>query len=112
MNSTGLINAFADLMNSTGSVNTFTDWDSTTVMVDDQRGPLQRLADPLNLQQPWTAILYVIGDIYVFWALHLIVHRWFEPSISKTVDLFKMQDDVAGATLMAIGTSLPELLSG
>lgn len=44
--------------------------------------------------------------------MHLIVHKWFEPSISRTVDLFQMKEDVAGATLMAIGTSLPELLSG
>jgi len=96
-------------MNSTGSVMALTDVNSTIVF---PRGPLQRMADPFDLEQPWTAILYMIGDMYVFWALHLIVHRWFEPSILKMVDLFQMRDDVAGATLMAIGTSLPELVSG
>jgi len=113
LNSTGLISVITDL-NSTGVINDVAVLNSTDLInaTGGQRGLLQRLADPLNLQQPWTALLYMIGDIYVFFALHLIVHKWFEPSISRTVDLFQMQEDVAGATLMAIGTSLPELLSG
>merc|ERR1719242_2599338 len=89
-----------------------TDVNTTAVLLGDRRGPLQRLADPLDLQSQWAAILYILGDVYVFCALDLIVHRWFEPSISEMVSLFALQEDVAGATLMAIGTSLPELLSG
>jgi len=100
----------AFLANATAGV--FTDVNTSAVLMGETRGPLQKLADPLNLQQPWTAILYVIGDIYVFCALDLIVHRWFEPSITEMVGLFGLHEDVAGATLMAIGTSLPELLSG
>eukprot|EP00419_Tripos_fusus_P005910 CAMPEP_0172687990 /NCGR_PEP_ID=MMETSP1074-20121228/22091_1 /TAXON_ID=2916 /ORGANISM="Ceratium fusus, Strain PA161109" /LENGTH=451 /DNA_ID=CAMNT_0013507537 /DNA_START=101 /DNA_END=1456 /DNA_ORIENTATION=- len=103
MNSTGLLNATEGIL---------TDVNTTAVLLGEHRGPLQRLADPLNLQQTWTAILYILGDIYVFSALDLIVHRWFEPSITQMVDLFGLHEDVAGATLMAIGTSLPELLSG
>merc|ERR1719229_1532972 len=102
MNSTGMLNATEGfLMNATAGI--LTDVNYTAVLTGEHRGPLQRLADPMNLQQPWTAILYMIGDIYVFRALDLIVHRWFEPSITEMVDLFGLHEDVAGATLMAIG---------
>jgi len=111
MNATGLLNVTEGLMmNATEGI--VTDVNTTAVLLGETRGPLQRLADPLNLAPPWTAIFYILGDIYVFCALDLIVHRWFEPSITEMVDLFGLNEDVAGATLMAIGTSLPELLSG
>lgn len=76
------------------------------------RGALQKLTDPLDLQEPWTAILYIIGDIYMFCALHIIVHTRFSIAMERIVELSGMNEDVAGATLMAIGTSLPEVLSG
>lgn len=76
------------------------------------RGMLQRFTDPLDLEHPWASILYLIGDIYVFFCLHLVVHSRFSVAMEKIVELSQMNEDVAGATLMAIGTSLPEVLSG
>lgn len=76
------------------------------------RGPLQRVADPLDLQSPWAAILYITGDFYIFYIIHMICHKYFTVAIEMVVEITRMNEDLAGATLMAIGTSFPELLSG
>jgi len=76
------------------------------------RGPLQRLTDPWNFQRPWTALLFLIGDIYVFFGLHIVVHHRFSIAMEQIVELSGMSEDIAGATLLAIGTSLPEVLCG
>lgn len=86
------------------------EWNGTAH--DPGRGPLQALADPLDLRSPWSFVLYAIASGYVFFGIHLICHKYLSASIELVVTLSGMSDDMAGATLMACATSMPELLSG
>jgi len=47
--------------------------------------------------------------LYSFFCQAVICEEFFVPALNVIIDRFKIPDDVAGATLMAMGTSAPEL---
>jgi K+-dependent Na+/Ca+ exchanger-like protein len=56
-------------------------------------------------------VLYIIGVLYMFYALALICDQFFVPSLEVIIERFDISQDVAGATLMAAGGSAPELFT-
>eukprot|EP00088_Acartia_fossae_P002718 TRINITY_DN11119_c0_g1_i2.p1 TRINITY_DN11119_c0_g1~~TRINITY_DN11119_c0_g1_i2.p1 ORF type:complete len:546 (+),score=143.29 TRINITY_DN11119_c0_g1_i2:88-1725(+) len=56
-------------------------------------------------------ILYIIGVLYMFYALAIICDTFFVPSLEVIIEKFNISQDVAGATLMAAGGSAPELFT-
>ena len=63
-------------------------------------------ADPKGL-----AAVYALGVLYLFIALAIIADDFFCPSLDDIADRMKLSPDVAGATLMAAGSSAPELFT-
>jgi len=53
--------------------------------------------------------LWIIAMLYSFYCQAIVCEEYFVPSLNVVIDRFKIPDDVAGATLMAMGTSSPEL---
>lgn len=47
----------------------------------------------------------------MFWALALVSEEYFVPALNVLCEVYKIPDDVAGATLMAAGASSPELFT-
>ena len=54
-------------------------------------------------------ILYMIGTVYTFMGLAVVCDEYFVPALEAIIDKYDINDDVAGATLMAAGGSAPEL---
>lgn len=54
-------------------------------------------------------LLYCIGILCVFFAVREVCDTYLEPTIEHIVNAFKIQQDIAGATIMAFGNSSPEL---
>jgi len=54
-------------------------------------------------------IMYISGMFYMFIAMAIICDEFFVPSLEMFVDHFGISMDVAGATFMAAGGSMPEL---
>jgi K+-dependent Na+/Ca+ exchanger-like protein len=54
-------------------------------------------------------ILYVVGVVYMFFALAIVCDEFFVPSLEVIVEKLDISNDVAGATFMAAGGSAPEL---
>ena len=55
--------------------------------------------------------LHFLMVIYMTIALSLVCNVYFVPSLQKITNKLHMSSDVAGATLMSIGTSSPELFT-
>ena len=51
----------------------------------------------------------IIGILISFPVLHYVSERYFIPSLDQIASRLKMPSDIAGSTLMAIGSSTPEL---
>lgn len=47
--------------------------------------------------------------VYLFWAQSLVCDEYFVPSVQVFSETFKIPEDVAGATVMALGCNGPEL---
>ena len=56
-------------------------------------------------------ILYIVGLILIFYLLAKICDQYFVESLDVIAKKWKLSDDVAGATLMAIGSSAPEFFT-
>lgn len=56
-----------------------------------------------------TLILHALILLLVFYLLAIICDRYFVNSLDRIAVKLKMNSDMAGATLMAVGTSAPEL---
>ncbi|MFC1626714.1 calcium/sodium antiporter [Patescibacteria group bacterium] len=54
-------------------------------------------------------ITYTFVLFLSFFLLALIVEEYFVPTLDKISSIFKLSPDIAGATLMAAGSSAPEL---
>ncbi|OMJ82983.1 hypothetical protein SteCoe_16195 [Stentor coeruleus] len=54
-------------------------------------------------------ILYIIGIAYVFLCIREICSQYFIPSIDHVVEKYKIKPEVAGATMLALGGSAPEI---
>lgn len=77
--------------------------------------------DPVCLSQGESNIPLWLGDggfialfialIFSFVGLAIVVEEYFVPALNILCDDMKLPDDIAGATIMAIGNSSPELFS-
>jgi len=56
-------------------------------------------------------IWYVFGTVYMMAALAIVCDEFFVPALECFVDAFGISMDVAGATFMAAGGSMPELFT-
>lgn len=56
-----------------------------------------------------TFIFSILGILLSFPVLHYVVEHYFVPSLDKIATRLKMSSDIAGSTLMAAGSSTPEL---
>ncbi len=54
-------------------------------------------------------ILHFIIIVILFYLLHVVSEYLFIPSLDKIGDKLKLSSDISGSTLMAIGSSAPEL---
>merc|ERR1712048_1445106 len=54
---------------------------------------------------------YLLGMFYMFIALAIVVDEFFVPALEVFVDEAGISMDVAGATFMAAGGSMPELFT-
>lgn len=59
----------------------------------------------------WMLMLYIFGILYMFVALAIVCEEFFVPSLECFVEDFNISMDVAGATFMAAGGSMPELFT-
>eukprot|EP00927_Polykrikos_kofoidii_P082776 TRINITY_DN8319_c0_g2_i1.p1 TRINITY_DN8319_c0_g2~~TRINITY_DN8319_c0_g2_i1.p1 ORF type:complete len:817 (+),score=128.10 TRINITY_DN8319_c0_g2_i1:298-2451(+) len=57
----------------------------------------------------WALLLYLPGMFYMFVAIAIVCDEFFVPSLEMFVEEYEISMDVAGATFMAAGGSMPEL---
>eukprot|EP00462_Mataza_sp_D1_P024477 CAMPEP_0175137108 /NCGR_PEP_ID=MMETSP0087-20121206/9635_1 /TAXON_ID=136419 /ORGANISM="Unknown Unknown, Strain D1" /LENGTH=613 /DNA_ID=CAMNT_0016419913 /DNA_START=235 /DNA_END=2073 /DNA_ORIENTATION=- len=55
--------------------------------------------------------LEILGMLYMFIGLAMVCDEYFENSLASICDALSLQEDVAGATFMAAGSSAPELFT-
>jgi len=65
----------------------------------------------LKKGKEWLLILYLPAMFYMFIALAIICDEFFVPSLEMFVDHYGISMDIAGATFMAAGGSMPELFT-
>ena len=58
-----------------------------------------------------TALLYLVAMLAIFYILAVVCDRYFVWSLEIISEKLKLSDDVAWATLMAIGSSAPEFFT-
>merc|ERR1719197_2128721 len=66
-----------------------------------------KLKDSHMYMFPW----YLFNVCYMFCALAIVCDEFFVPALEAFVDEFGISMDVAGATFMAAGGSMPELFT-
>eukprot|EP00596_Hydrurales_sp_CCMP1899_P008413 CAMPEP_0119051756 /NCGR_PEP_ID=MMETSP1177-20130426/73270_1 /TAXON_ID=2985 /ORGANISM="Ochromonas sp, Strain CCMP1899" /LENGTH=622 /DNA_ID=CAMNT_0007031073 /DNA_START=89 /DNA_END=1954 /DNA_ORIENTATION=- len=59
----------------------------------------------------YTAVFYAIAVLYLLIALAIVCDDFFCPSLDVLADWMNLSPDVSGATLMAAGSSAPELFT-
>jgi K+-dependent Na+/Ca+ exchanger-like protein len=57
------------------------------------------------------AQVYIVGTLYTFVGIAMVCEEYFVASINMIIQEYKISPDVAGATLMAAGSSSPELFA-
>lgn len=62
-------------------------------------------------RQQGAVILHILGAIYFFTLLAVVLNDYFIPSVECICDDLKISKDVAAATFMATATSTPELFT-
>ena len=75
--------------------------------------------DPLPTYEPCNisclrnggVMIHILILIYMFCALAIVCDEYFVPSLEVIIERFNIPPDVAGATLMAAGGSMPELFT-
>eukprot|EP00747_Dinoflagellata_sp_TGD_P131763 gnl/TRDRNA2_/TRDRNA2_175012_c0_seq3.p1 gnl/TRDRNA2_/TRDRNA2_175012_c0~~gnl/TRDRNA2_/TRDRNA2_175012_c0_seq3.p1 ORF type:complete len:777 (-),score=152.28 gnl/TRDRNA2_/TRDRNA2_175012_c0_seq3:930-3260(-) len=88
--------------------------------VDRMRGSFSMI-NPENLRDPdsprlregkeYLLLWYLFGILYMFAGLAIVCDEFFVPALEAFVDEFGISMDVAGATFMAAGGSMPELFT-
>ncbi len=58
-----------------------------------------------------TVVLHIVFLLFLFWVLALVCDVVFVPALEKIARRLKMSAEFAGATLMAVGSSAPELFT-
>ena len=56
-------------------------------------------------------MVHFLVVLYMFWAVAICVDYYFVASLEIICDHLNLQTDVAGASLMAIGSSAPEFFA-
>ncbi|XP_051874236.1 sodium/potassium/calcium exchanger 4-like [Pristis pectinata] len=56
-------------------------------------------------------LLHITGAVYMFYALAIVCDDFFVPALEKICERLHLNEDVAGATFMAAGSSAPELFA-
>ena len=90
---------------------------AAAALLDAGNGTCDIALDPLPSYEPFTieqlrggALAWnILVLIYMFLALAIVCDEYFVPSLEVMTDRLKLSPDVAGATLMAAGGSMPEL---
>lgn len=62
-------------------------------------------------RQRGAVILHILGAIYFFTLLAVVLNDYFIPSVECICEDLKISKDVAAATFMATATSTPELFT-
>ena len=57
-------------------------------------------------------VLYPIALLWSFVGTQYIADEYFSVALDGIVELYHIDPDVAGATILAVGTSFPELICG
>mmetsp|Transcript_14312 Transcript_14312/g.45021 ORF Transcript_14312/g.45021 Transcript_14312/m.45021 type:complete len:805 (-) Transcript_14312:219-2633(-) len=65
----------------------------------------------LRKDKEWAIFFYLPGMFYMFIALAIVCDEFFVPSLEKFVEHYEITPDIAGATFMAAGGSMPELFT-
>lgn len=63
----------------------------------------------LDQKRKGAVILHIIGMCYMFLALSIACDEFFIPALAVITEKLNISEDVAGATFMAAGGSMPEL---
>jgi Ca2+/Na+ antiporter len=69
------------------------------------------VADPGQLQDVGFAVLYILGICVMFICIHVVCEQHFVVAIEQVVENSSLSPDVVGATIMAAGSSAPELFA-
>lgn len=54
-------------------------------------------------------VLAVVGSVTIFFALSIVCEEHLCPCIDEVCKRYKIPDDIAGATLLAVGNAAPEI---
>eukprot|EP00288_Rhodomonas_lens_P012835 CAMPEP_0177702356 /NCGR_PEP_ID=MMETSP0484_2-20121128/7092_1 /TAXON_ID=354590 /ORGANISM="Rhodomonas lens, Strain RHODO" /LENGTH=274 /DNA_ID=CAMNT_0019213633 /DNA_START=156 /DNA_END=976 /DNA_ORIENTATION=- len=68
-------------------------------------------ADPLFLKTGASFCVYFVGCVWILLGLRVVSERYFAQTINGIIAKYKVPRNIAGATLMAAGTSAPELIA-
>ena len=69
-------------------------------------------ADPAGIKSPWSIPLYFLGVCWCFAGIAHVAERYFAVAIQRMVEAWDLPPAVAGATLMAAGSSAPATAGG
>eukprot|EP00944_MAST-04C_sp_MAST-4C-sp1_P014023 g14023.t1 len=70
------------------------------------------VADPGQFHEPLTVVFYMFGVFYLMIFINVVCEEYFVETVHKAVDILEIPESVAGATIMAAGSSMPELMAG
>lgn len=54
-------------------------------------------------------VLAVVGSVTIFFALSIVCEEHLCPAIDEICRRYSIPDDIAGATLLAVGNAAPEI---
>jgi K+-dependent Na+/Ca+ exchanger-like protein len=87
-------------------------WESHCTTIGCPSAPVGDNTEPcLRPEYRGMVVIYIFGAFYMFVALAIVCDELFVPSLECFVDAFEIDMDVAGATFMAAGGSMPELFT-
>lgn len=76
---------------------------------DERKGEYPKDIFTLAQKRQGAVILHIIGMCYMFLALSIACDEFFIPALAIITEKLNISEDVAGATFMAAGGSMPEL---
>jgi Ca2+/Na+ antiporter len=71
----------------------------------------EEFTEKLEAEPNAMAIVYLLGALYTFAGISMVCEEYFVASINSIIEEYQISPDVAGATLMAAGSSSPELFA-
>eukprot|EP00943_MAST-04B_sp_MAST-4B-sp1_P006858 g6858.t1 len=70
------------------------------------------VADPGQFHEPLTVVFYLFGVFYLLIFINVVCEDYFVETVNKAVAVLEIPESAAGATIMAAGSSMPELMAG